>query len=118
MGLTGPVVLLLGGQGKDGADYRRLRDLFENGPVVDAVVFGQAGSVIASALSGHSVHRAEKLAGAVDLAKVLAESGATVVLSPACASFDEFDDFSHRGRVFESLVAGVEKTDVEEGRER
>jgi len=107
-GLDGEVVLLLGGAGKEGADYGVLRTLFE-GPVVHAVTFGKAGPGIAEALEGlpHSV--AKNLAQAVAIAGAEASEGATVVLSPACASFDEFDDFTHRGRVFQALVeAGLE----------
>jgi len=107
-GLEGEVFLLLGGVGKEGADYSALRTLFE-GPVTHAVAYGKTGPVIAEALEGlpHSV--AENLAQAVAIAGAEASEGTTVVLSPACASFDEFDDFTHRGRVFQALVeAGLE----------
>ena len=116
MGLEGRVVLLVGGQGKDGADYRQLQRLFDEGPVSDAIAFGHAAPEIAAALNGHAVHRSEGLEEAVALANSLAGEGSTVVLSPACASFDEFDDFSHRGRVFSDLVTRMETKDVENGR--
>ena len=116
MGLSAPVFLLLGGQGKGGADYAQLRRLFSEGPVREAVVFGQAGSEIAQALQGLNVRRVETLSQAVELARELAEQGSDVVLSPACASFDEFDDFTHRGRVFEALATGVGDAMLEEGR--
>jgi len=102
-GLDGEVVLLLGGAGKDGADYPALRALYD-GPVVHAVAFGASAPEISAALVGLPVTRADGLVDAIDKAEALACPGALVVLSPACASFDEFDDFSHRGRVFESLV--------------
>jgi UDP-N-acetylmuramoylalanine--D-glutamate ligase len=102
-GLEGPVLLLLGGQGKEGADYAALRSLYA-GPVVHVVAFGQAGPRIAKALGGLSCSVVAGLSQAVNEAKKGAVIGAKVVLSPACASFDEFDDFSHRGQVFQSLV--------------
>jgi len=107
-GLEGPVLLLLGGQGKEGADYAALRSLY-GGPVVHVVAFGQAGPRIAKALSGLSCSVVAGLSQAVNEAKKGAVVGAKVVLSPACASFDEFDDFTHRGQVFQSLVeAGLD----------
>jgi UDP-N-acetylmuramoylalanine--D-glutamate ligase len=107
-GLEGEVFLLLGGLGKEGADYRVLRSLFE-GPVVQAVVYGQAAPQIAEALDGLPYSVTQNLAQAVAVAGLEASDGNIVVLSPACASFDEFDDFTHRGKVFQSLVnAGLE----------
>jgi UDP-N-acetylmuramoylalanine--D-glutamate ligase len=46
---------------------------------------------------------------AVELASRLAEPGDVVLLSPACASFDMFDDYAHRGRVFADLVLALEE---------
>ena len=45
---------------------------------------------------------------AVRLAKEAAEPGDIVLLSPACASFDMFDNYEHRGRVFKQIVEGLE----------
>lgn len=53
------------------------------------------------------VAEAEDLADAVDVARSLAERGDVVLLSPACASFDEFSGFEERGRVFKELVAAL-----------
>jgi len=102
-GLDGQVVLLLGGAGKDGADYPALRTLFD-GPVIHVVAFGASAPEISAALNGLPLTRAAGLLEAIDKAEELASPGSLVVLSPACASFDEFEDFSHRGRVFQSLV--------------
>ena len=49
----------------------------------------------------------DSLAEAVDLAGQLAVDGDVVLLSPACASYDMFDNFEHRGREFSELVRGV-----------
>ena len=116
MGLSSPVLLLLGGQGKGGADYKQLRQLFSDGPVNLVLAFGEAGPEIARALDGLDVRCVPTLANAVELAKSLAEKGSDVVLSPACASFDEFDDFRHRGRVFEALSMEADRPVLEEGR--
>jgi UDP-N-acetylmuramoylalanine--D-glutamate ligase len=55
------------------------------------------------------VEFAASLAEAVDLAARLAESGDVVLLSPACASYDMFDNFQHRGRQFADLVRDIRK---------
>jgi UDP-N-acetylmuramoylalanine--D-glutamate ligase len=53
------------------------------------------------------------MARAVELAAEHARPGDTVLLAPACASFDQFDSYEHRGRVFKQLVRGMaEKTDA------
>ncbi|MFZ5479811.1 MAG: UDP-N-acetylmuramoyl-L-alanine--D-glutamate ligase [Myxococcota bacterium] len=99
-------VVLLGGRGKAGAPYEALAR-----PLRDArvVCFGEAGPRIADALgaAGIAVTRAGRLADAVAAAAALASPGDVVLLSPACASFDEFTDFEHRGRAFRSLVEGL-----------
>lgn len=102
----GRLILLLGGQGK-GADFSSL-----NQPVAQLCksswVFGQDQEQIAAALSagGHSstVHRVDTMEQALTGAEAEALSGDIVLLSPACASFDQFDDFQHRGNVFRSWV--------------
>jgi len=101
-GLPGPLVLLLGGSGK-GEDYRPLRTAV--GGVRAAVCYGAEGPALAEALSGACpVHRAPHLVDAFATARALAQPGDTVLLSPACASFDEFRSFEHRGDVFTALA--------------
>jgi UDP-N-acetylmuramoylalanine--D-glutamate ligase len=100
----GGVHAILGGRGK-GADYRPLAQ-----PVAArcAAVYliGEAGPAIGEALAGTGVPRHEcgDLASAVAAARAAAQPGDVVLLSPACASFDQFDDFEARGDHFRGLV--------------
>ena len=99
-----PLVVLLGGRNK-GNDMRPLAQAV--GVRAKAVVaFGEAADEIAAAFGGLdvTVDKAAGLTEAVASAAQLAQPGDAVVLSPACASFDEFTSFEHRGRVFKSLV--------------
>ncbi|MEC7752055.1 MAG: UDP-N-acetylmuramoyl-L-alanine--D-glutamate ligase [Myxococcota bacterium] len=95
-----PVVILLGGQGK-GEDYEPIADAMM-GRRVQAICYGQDGAALAKATGGQ---RVETLAEAVDIARDSAPLGATILLAPACASFDQFTDYAERGRVFASLAA-------------
>jgi len=98
-GLERPAVVLLGGQGKAGADYGALAGCL--GDARGLVCFGAAGPEIAATLGGEVV---ADLATAVERARKLGKRGDAVVLSPACASFDQFMDFEERGEVFRRLV--------------
>lgn len=101
--MQGKIVLIAGGLGK-GADFRELR-----APVADfvrsVVLIGQDALQIEQALGGvvPATHAAS-LEEAVGVAKTLAEPGDVVLLSPACASWDMFRDFNHRGDVFTQTV--------------
>lgn len=103
-GLPEPVVALLGGQGKAGAAYDRLAPALRGARAV--ICFGASGPEIARALADAGVRCEQRstLDEAVGLARTLARSGDTVLLSPACASFDAFQNFEHRGRHFRALV--------------
>jgi UDP-N-acetylmuramoylalanine--D-glutamate ligase len=99
-----PLVVLLGGRNK-GNDMRPLARAVSDRAKA-AVLFGEAGPEIAEAFRGLGfvVVGAPGLEQAVAAAAAIAEPGDAVVLSPACASFDEFDSFEQRGTVFKSLV--------------
>jgi len=78
------------------------------GHVRKAYTIGEAGELFASLLSPHmAVAECETLERAVKEAAAEAESGDTVLLSPACASFDQFRDFEDRGDQFRRLVEGL-----------
>jgi len=99
-----PVILLLGGRNKDNSFDELARRA--HGSTKCVVVFGESADEIASALKAAEVRyelRATMLE-ALDCASDLAEPGDVVLLSPACASFDEFEGYAHRGRVFKSAV--------------
>jgi UDP-N-acetylmuramoylalanine--D-glutamate ligase len=97
------VHLILGGKDK-GAPYAPLRPLFPE-RVREVLLIGQAAERITKELSGAvELVQAGDLATAVREAFKRAVPGDTVLLAPACASFDQFQDFEHRGRVFKELV--------------
>ena len=72
---------------------------------------GAAAEKIESHLrgSGVQVERAETLARAVEAIRSKAQGGAVALLAPACASFDQFESYEHRGRVFKELVHRLSK---------
>jgi len=73
-----------------------------------AYTIGEAGELFASLLSPHmDVSQCVTLERAVGEAAAEAVSGDTVLLSPACASFDQFRDFEDRGDQFRALVEGL-----------
>jgi UDP-N-acetylmuramoylalanine--D-glutamate ligase len=98
-----PLVVLLGGKDK-GEDFAAA--LPKSGPPVRAVVaYGAAGPRIARALEDRvDVLPADGLSQAVARAREVAVPGDAVLLAPACSSFDEFNDYEERGRVFAALV--------------
>jgi len=101
--LDAPVIMLLGGRGK-GAGYKRVVEAAA-GKVRLAVVFGEDAEQIDAALRGHvQVTRAASMAAALKEARKQSRPGDTVLLAPACASFDEFRNYRWRGDAFRRLV--------------
>ncbi len=102
-GLDAPLVLIAGGEGK-GQDFTPLAAACK-GKVKLAVLIGRDAPLIAAALKGRCpVAMADSMENAVAVIASIAESGDTVLLSPACASFDMFRDYAHRGDVFADAV--------------
>jgi UDP-N-acetylmuramoylalanine--D-glutamate ligase len=101
---VGPVVLLAGGVDKGGS-YAPLGDA-SKGRVRCAVVFGAARDKLAAALgaAGVEVVRTDGLEAGVGVAAGRARPGDTVLLAPACSSFDQFADYAARGRAFRGAV--------------
>ena len=104
---AGPVVLLAGGVDKGGG-YEALA-ASAAGKVRLALVFGAARERIEDALGavGVPVERARTLEDAVRMAAAVATPGDTVLLAPACASFDMFTDYAARGRAFRAAVEAL-----------
>ena len=106
-----PAVVLLGGLAKrypggEGLGFGRLAPLLARHRT--AVTFGADGPAIQEELraAGAACDLEEGLEDALKKAKALARPGDAVLLSPGCASFDSFDSFEHRGRVFAALCRG------------
>jgi UDP-N-acetylmuramoylalanine--D-glutamate ligase len=99
-----PVHLILGGQGK-GQDFAALRGPLEGGCRA-VYLIGEDAPAIAAALAGASVPVREcgDLERALAKTRAAVSAGEVVLLSPACASFDQFDDFEARGERFRELV--------------
>ena len=102
-GMPGPLVMIAGGEGKR-QDFTPLAAAFR-GKVRRAVLIGKDAPGIAAALAGVCPSEtAESMEAAVLAAQRAAQSGDTVLLSPACASLDMFRDYSHRGDAFAAAV--------------
>ena len=102
----GTVILILGGKDKAG-QFERMRDSVAS-QARTVVTIGAAAERIGDALKGSAeIVPAGDLEHAVQWARKHAQRGDTVLLSPACASFDQFRNFEHRGQYFEELVRGL-----------
>lgn len=105
--MKAPTVLILGGYDKH-TDFAPLaREVKQSGVITHTVLIGQTAKQIDQALEAVGYQnrvRAYSMQQAVEQAGSLAESGGNVLLSPACASFDMFRDFEHRGEVFKEIV--------------
>ena len=106
---SGGLWIILGGKDKN-SDYTVLREPLR-AKARAALLIGAAAAKIAGHLGNDSAHLIQcgTLAEAVQEARRLAQPGDTVLLAPACASFDQFESFEHRGRVFKQLVNALEE---------
>jgi len=101
--------LILGGKDK-GSDYTVLNDLLLQ-RVKRVYTIGAAAAKIESQLKGVDVVHAETLENALRKAHAVAQSGDVVLLAPACASFDQFKNYEHRGQVFKDIVRALVAAD-------
>lgn len=107
-GRTEPVILMLGGKSK-GDDFSALTPLVKKN-VRQLILFGESASLIRRQIKIRNAEQAYSLKDAFKKAWDISQSGETVLLSPGCASFDEFSNFEERGRVFKSLVRKLKRT--------
>jgi UDP-N-acetylmuramoylalanine--D-glutamate ligase len=102
----GNILWIAGGRDKAG-DFTALRALVRD-RVKHLVLIGEASAKIREVLSGSSdMSNASSMTEAVSVCRNLARPGDVVLLAPACASFDMFDDYEQRGRVFKEAVRNL-----------
>jgi UDP-N-acetylmuramoylalanine--D-glutamate ligase len=94
--------LILGGKDK-GSDYTVLNHLLQQ-RVKRVYTIGAAAAKIESQIKGPEVVHAETLENAIRKANAVAQTGDVILLAPACASFDQFKSYEHRGRIFKEIV--------------
>ena len=110
----GGIHLILGGKDK-GSDYTTLSPLLRS-RVRAVYTIGSAAAKIESHLRGVvPIQSCETLANAVSAAAAAARPGEVVVLAPACSSFDQFENYEERGRVFKQLVGEQRDWKVRQG---
>jgi UDP-N-acetylmuramoylalanine--D-glutamate ligase len=97
--------LILGGKDK-GSDYTVLNDLLRQ-RVKRVYTIGAAAAKIESQIKGPEVVHAETLENAIRKANAVAQRGDVVLLAPACASFDQFKSYEHRGKTFKEIVRSL-----------
>ncbi|HLR31320.1 MAG TPA: cyanophycin synthetase [Fodinibius sp.] len=99
-----PLTLIMGGRDK-GNDYTRLAGQIRE-KVHTLIAIGEAQSMIEEQLKSFVPHfkRADTMNDAVRLSERTAKRGEAVLLSPACSSFDMYDDYEHRGNEFKKAV--------------
>jgi UDP-N-acetylmuramoylalanine--D-glutamate ligase len=109
LGIEQKIVVILGGDGK-GQDFSPLIEVVSK--FVRAAVFmGKDKAIISNVLENVDVPKAtvDSMAQAVSAAEQFAKNGDAVLLSPACASLDMFDNYEHRGREFRAEVLALNK---------
>jgi UDP-N-acetylmuramoylalanine--D-glutamate ligase len=101
-------LIILGGKDK-GSDYTVLRQPLREKASL-AVLIGAAAEKIEREITGSvAIDRAGTLDRAIETAAHTARAGDIVLLAPACASFDQFENYEQRGRIFKELVQRLQK---------
>ena len=104
----GRILIILGGKDK-GSDYTVLQAPLREKAIL-ALLIGAAADKIEKQIAGSvAIEQAGTLERAVETAAHAARAGDVVLLAPACASFDQFQNYEHRGRVFKELVHQLER---------
>lgn len=104
--IQGKLILIAGGVGKN-ADFSSLVPAIQK-YVKTVVLIGEAAPILANVINNQAeICFAKDMEDAIGIADKLAKSSDSVLLSPACASFDMFKNFEHRGQVFTQLVQAL-----------
>jgi UDP-N-acetylmuramoylalanine--D-glutamate ligase len=104
----GRILIILGGKDK-GSDYTVLQKPLREKAIL-ALLIGAAAEKIEKQITGSvAIERAGTIERAVEIASQAVRPGDVVLLAPACASFDQFQNYEHRGRVFKELVHQLER---------
>jgi UDP-N-acetylmuramoylalanine--D-glutamate ligase len=103
----GPLIVILGGKDK-GSPYTPLVEPLRQRARLALLIGDAAGKIAADLGDALPVEKVGTLERAVKRATELARPGDVVLLAPACSSFDQFENYEHRGRVFKELVARLE----------
>jgi UDP-N-acetylmuramoylalanine--D-glutamate ligase len=112
--LESEVILIAGGRDK-GDDYSLLKPAVSD-KVRAVVAIGESADLLEQALRGSAyIVRALSMSDAVKMAGKMAVAGDSVLLSPACSSFDMFADYGHRGRVFKEEVGRLKNSRLKKG---
>ena len=109
--MSQPTVIILGGYDKHTSFDPLCREIINSPMIRHAVLIGETAGLIRHSLerAGFSaITDAGTMREAVETARKIADRGWSVLLSPACASFDMFKDYEERGRVFKEIVNGLE----------
>lgn len=109
---SGNIILIAGGRDK-GEDYTVLKEMVQR-KVKDLILIGEAAQAIETALDGVcQARRVATMEDAVGMADDLALQGDIVLLAPACASFDMFDNYGQRGDIFMQAVMALPEVTTE-----
>ena len=100
------LILICGGDGK-AADFKKLGECIDEF-VAHTILIGSDAQDIASCIERTRYEFAQSMDAAVSVAVNVSQSGDRVLLAPACASFDMFTDFAHRGTAFNNCVLGLQ----------
>ncbi len=103
----GRILIVLGGKDK-GSDYTVLQKPLRERAVLALLIGAAAGKIDEQITGSVAIERAGTLERAVEIASQAARPGDVVLLAPACASFDQFQNYEERGRLFKELVRGLE----------
>lgn len=105
--LNGEIILIAGGKDK-GFDFTSWNSAFKN-KVKNIITIGETSNKIKKELINYNVIEASTLDNAVNIAYSLAKNNENILLSPGCSSYDQFDNFEHRGKMFKEYVRNLER---------